>query len=86
MGFKLNPRREAAIKASQRAETALDKAEKAYKAAKKSGTYAERVAAWDQLKAAEQTAGDARRASQDEYQKARIENGDGPDPLVPFRL
>lgn len=81
----LNPRREAAIKASQQAETAVDNAEKAYEKAKDSGNYADRVAAHDQLHAARTAAGDARRGVEDEYQQARIANGDDPDPAVPYR-
>ncbi|MEU1668572.1 hypothetical protein ABZ547_34325 [Streptomyces sparsogenes] len=82
MVFKLNPIREAAILASQRAETALDEAEKAVQAARGCG---EMAVAYDRLDAARRTAQQARAVVAAEYQKARIENGDGPDPLVPHR-
>ncbi|WP_448333466.1 hypothetical protein [Streptomyces sp. DSM 41534] len=86
MTININPRREAAIKASQRAETALDNAEEAYKTAKDNGDYAARVTAWDQLRSASRTAAAAREVTEDEYQRARIANGHGPDPLVPYRI
>ncbi|MFH8813151.1 hypothetical protein ACH4GZ_39130 [Streptomyces hygroscopicus] len=82
MRLSLNPRREAAIQASQKAETAVDNAEKAYNTAKDNGNYPDRVAAWNQLQNARAAAGDAREVTQDEYQKARIANGHGPDPRV----
>ncbi|MBI0296295.1 hypothetical protein JBE04_17950 [Streptomyces sp. PRKS01-29] len=75
MEFKLNPRREAAIKASQRAETAVDNAEEAYNTARRAGNYAARIAAHVELQAAREAAGDARRVVHQEYLKALAENG-----------
>ncbi|MEU9796416.1 hypothetical protein AB0E27_38660 [Streptomyces sparsogenes] len=82
MRFKLNPTREAAIQASGAAHRAVIAAEKQAAQAQGAG---ERAAATERLLAAREAARDADRAVMDEYQKARIANGDGPDPAVPNR-
>lgn len=82
MRFKLNPTREAAIQASHAAHRAVTTAEKAVEQAQGSG---ERIAAMGQLIAAKDTARTADKVVTQEYQKARIANGDGVDPTRPYR-